>query len=469
MLTVMDYNVIIIGGGVGGTAIGAILASKGFKTLIIEKNDNIGGRCSTYEKKGFKIDVGAHVFSRTSNGPLGKILNMIEMQDSLKWVLAQKPGPRWHYQGKIWKFPAQFKELIPNSDFTNLIKLLRDVMRIKDTRELDNISVKSLLSKYTDNPLVHTFINIITMLYLVVPYYHASAGEFVRCFTSLSIDRSIGYPIGGCISIPHTYTNGIKKFGGDVKYGLSAENIIIKNERIEGVELENGEVVKSKIVISNAGIKETINNLIGRSSFDKKYLDYVDNLKYAYSAFTLKLALKRPVTSLKILTSFYLKNPEEKVNSLLGGNVPEEVDLFIPIPSNFDPSLTPKGNQLLIAGTAVPCKNFEKNKKKWVQNSMKCLENIFPGLSENLLWYDVSSPDDIGRLAGKESSVIGISQTTNQSGLNRPNVALPIEGLYMVGGDAGGWGIETELAAKSAIECSKLIYNKIKKPLNSSS
>ena len=38
MISMFDYDLIIIGGGVGGTAIGAILASKGFKTLLIEKN-----------------------------------------------------------------------------------------------------------------------------------------------------------------------------------------------------------------------------------------------------------------------------------------------------------------------------------------------------------------------------------------------------------------------------------------------
>ena len=44
---------------------------------------------------------------------------------------------------------------------------------------------------------------------------------------------------------------------------------------------------------------------------------------------------------------------------------------------------------------------------------------------------------------------------------NRPRVTLPIEGLYIVGGDAGGWGIGTEMAANSAIDCSKTILKDI--------
>lgn len=60
-----DYDVVVIGGGVGGTAVGAILSSQGLGTLLVEKNEIIGGRCSTYEKEGFKIDVGVHSFGRT--------------------------------------------------------------------------------------------------------------------------------------------------------------------------------------------------------------------------------------------------------------------------------------------------------------------------------------------------------------------------------------------------------------------
>ena len=113
----------------------------------------------------------------------------------------------------------------------------------------------------------------------------------------------------------------------------------------------------------------------------------------------------------------------------------------------------------MIAGTGVPKENFEKNKPKWIEGIKKSLENIFPGFSENVMWYDVTTPKDIENLAGKEAAMIGVSQEVGQTGENRPSTTLPIEGLYLVGGDAGGWGIGTELAAKSAIECSKIILN----------
>jgi phytoene dehydrogenase-like protein len=119
-----------------------------------------------------------------------------------------------------------------------------------------------------------------------------------------------------------------------------------------------------------------------------------------------------------------------------------------------------------MAGTAVSPENFEKNKEKWVKNSMKSLEMVFPDLSENLLWVDITTPKDIEIMAGKEGTVVGISQSVDQVGVNRPSSVLPIEGLYLVGGDAGGWGIGTELAAQSAIDCAKIILDKEKKNVN---
>ena len=67
------YDTIVIGSGMGGTSAAALLAKAGLRTLLLEKNPRLGGSCSYYEKRGFHIDYGTHMFSRGWKGPLGAV------------------------------------------------------------------------------------------------------------------------------------------------------------------------------------------------------------------------------------------------------------------------------------------------------------------------------------------------------------------------------------------------------------
>ena len=50
------YDVIVVGGGPGGITCAALLAKKGVKTLVLEKNDRVGGRPATVISKGFTCE-----------------------------------------------------------------------------------------------------------------------------------------------------------------------------------------------------------------------------------------------------------------------------------------------------------------------------------------------------------------------------------------------------------------------------
>ena len=56
-----EYDVIIIGSGIGGMAAAALLAKKGVKTLVIESKERLGGRFSTINYEGFKLPTGAQL------------------------------------------------------------------------------------------------------------------------------------------------------------------------------------------------------------------------------------------------------------------------------------------------------------------------------------------------------------------------------------------------------------------------
>ena len=64
---------------------------------------------------------------------------------------------------------------------------------------------------------------------------------------------------------------GIEKFGGVVNLNTEVKQIIIEGEKAIGVELQEGTTKYADIIISNADIKNTVENLVGEKYFPAEY------------------------------------------------------------------------------------------------------------------------------------------------------------------------------------------------------
>src|SRR5215475_9493274 len=73
----MKPRAVVIGSGIGGSAAAAMLSHAGVRTTLLEKNRRIGGSCSGYDKQGFHVDIGTHMFCRGDKGPLGEVLRRV--------------------------------------------------------------------------------------------------------------------------------------------------------------------------------------------------------------------------------------------------------------------------------------------------------------------------------------------------------------------------------------------------------
>ena len=77
-MTNKQYDVIIIGAGIGGLVCGCYLAKAGMKVLIVEKNDRVGGYCSFIEKDNYKFNLSTCMLGGfRESGILNKIFYII--------------------------------------------------------------------------------------------------------------------------------------------------------------------------------------------------------------------------------------------------------------------------------------------------------------------------------------------------------------------------------------------------------
>ena len=124
--------------------------------------------------------------------------------------------------------------------------------------------------------------------------------------------------------------------------------------------------------------------------------------------------------------------------------------------------MAPEGKQLIIAGGGcpTPSQGFSnaQHKEEWEEAIINSLEKIFPNIREHIIWTETTTPEDIDRFVSEDGVVVGIGQTVDQVGENRPSQELPgIENLFCCCADTCTTGIGGELAANSAINLFKKI------------
>ncbi len=73
--------------------------------------------------------------------------------------------------------------MVPEEDFLGVKQFLLDIRSYTDEEvaQFDTVTVKDVLHKYTKNPLACSCIWMVCAVYTCLPYWEASAGEFMRC------------------------------------------------------------------------------------------------------------------------------------------------------------------------------------------------------------------------------------------------------------------------------------------------
>jgi hypothetical protein len=162
----MGKKVLVIGSGVGGLAAAALLAKRGIDVTAFEEHSFIGGRCSAYEKDGFKCDFGVHMFSRGDAGPHGEVARRV-LAD-LKWI---KRDPSCRVMGAAaFDFPLSISSLnrqiylarklkVNPAGYIGAFLLFLTLMRSQKVKQNDHLLLKDFVSRFTSDPSIHLFIN----------------------------------------------------------------------------------------------------------------------------------------------------------------------------------------------------------------------------------------------------------------------------------------------------------------------
>ncbi len=495
-------DAIVVGSGVGGAAAALLLAHAGIPTTLVEKNRRIGGSCSGYEKQGFHVDIGTHMFCRGDKGPLGDVLRRVGRGGEIRFVRTRdiaevrfpaRPGDDNQVDGvtriavpaELTRMPRFLVELVRALDLSpreaaRAARLFTHILAMSDAEvaALDTTTVEAFITPFTDHPPTIGLFGFLLGLYFILPYWEVSAGEALWSFRRMVRDNALSYPEGGSIAIPGTYVKLAESFGAEVRIGTGVRRVVVEGGRARGVELEDGTFLPAKIVVSTSSVRTTVTRLVGRAHFPEAYVDRALALRGSYVAVQAKIGLKKKLVSAGAIVGgvgqgvdlLRLSTEDLKAMfvALADGKIPPVVPFYCPVPTNFDPSLAPPGHQLLTACAVAPTTDVALRDPAplWEEAMIDTLRKVVPGLDEHAVFIDKFSVEFLEHWIGKEGGpAVSTGQTPDQVGKRRPPVHTPIRGLYLAGCGAGARGVGTELAAASALEGGDRVLSDLGLPL----
>ena len=103
-------NIIIIGGGLSGLSTGVYALKAGFDVTIIEKNEEVGGLCTTWSIDGATIDGCIHFLTGSSTGRMAPIYQELGIYDNMK-IFKPSFFYKFYYKDQIIELSRDIDEL----------------------------------------------------------------------------------------------------------------------------------------------------------------------------------------------------------------------------------------------------------------------------------------------------------------------------------------------------------------------
>lgn len=477
-----QYDIIVVGAGFGGSTCAALLAKRGLKVLLLDKNPRAGGKAMAFSKGGFGYNPWMIIATPMKDNLFEAVLAKLEIEDRVKMVKLEEHGVIFHNSaGQYAPAPsiAAGGSMDPNLLFEWLevrdeereeaIRFFTELVTMspKDIDELHDISFAELMGRYRLSKGLYSFLVFCSDGCFMVPVDVVAASEAVKSLQDVFLRGGAVFCKGGIGRIAEAIAGSVEANGGTVSMGTRAQKIAIKDGRISGVVTDKGDF-SAPIVVSNAGIQATVLKLVGESHFDKGYVNYVKELVPSWGMMGARYLLNRKVIKPSHGAIFFADAPwnMERWLKSQAGNIPDEFPIWYEVPSNYDPGAAPQDKQLVLTGFWCPAdpKLSQDQVKAWQEKGEKIIFKAFPDLPASIESREYYTARDVSGLSRDQvlpyqgGECIGLGQIIGQSGKYKPSPKAPISGLFYVGCDAGAYGIGTQQAVESGIHVADLVY-----------
>jgi phytoene dehydrogenase-like protein len=507
-----SYDAIVVGGGHNGLTTAAYLARAGLRVVVLERRGILGGACVTEEVwPGARVSRASYVVSMLQP----KVVSDLRLRDYGYHAVPLDPayaamsadGPIFFFNeasrtaASIAKFSKQdgeayegFEDLLDRAASflrpmmlreppalgsrhpSDLLSLLREGARtaglgrrdIHDLVRIFTMSVADLLDDHFEHDGLKGSIASTGVVGVwagprtpgtAYNLLHHALGEID------GISGGWGQVIGGMGAISQALARSAEASGAEIRTGAAVESVDVRNGRVVGVTLADGEQIRAPIVASGAHPKTTILDLTGAEHFPDEVAADMRRYRTRGGSVKVNLVLSEAPkyegvteeqqhmlerTGVNLCPSIdYL---ERAWQDALEGRPAAQPYVEAELPSAVDASLTDDGRWVMTMFTQYGPPEEEGwpdgARERYADACVEHLARYAPNVPGAVLEREVLAPPDLERIFGLVGgSIFQGEQGLDQMAFMRPSpmlaqYATPVDGLYLCGaGTHPGGGV----------------------------
>jgi all-trans-retinol 13,14-reductase len=485
---------VIVGSGMAGLTAGAYLARDGCGVDVFEQADRIGGVTATLRKEGFAWDLGPLMVEGFAPGePVGNILAELGCSDRVELVRADRGiafpdyrvfrpaqylDPHWRRERLAEVFPHQAEGLDryyrfystmldlmtlarqaeEASPLWSLLLKARMASLFRRVKRYETWNAQQVMDHFFDDPKLKAFFLGILADMVVRPSEFAGLGipavnqetafdnRLPAKVSAIGPRLTFQYAVGGYGNLVEAVADVIRENGGRLHTSRPVRRVLLEGERVQGVELADGERREADLVLMSGGARECFFNLVGREALPADFAAVVDNVPLMESVFMVHLGVDMdPSPYQDVALNYYYGtyDIEEGVARTRRGEYHEGRDGFlIYIPSYHSPSMAPPGQHAITIYTIAPNKlegGWQARRQEMTDKLLHEAEKVIPGLREHARVIVSLTPVDFGQLTYMldHHSFGGFCPVMGKSGAPH---RTPLEGLWFVGAQSESGG-----------------------------
>jgi all-trans-retinol 13,14-reductase len=491
-----NYDIVIIGSGMGGLVCADLLGKEGYKVCVLEKNRQIGGSLQTYVRDRVIFDSGVHYLGGLGEGQnlyqvfkymgiIGKLKLQKMEEDVFDKIIIENDEKEYAYaQGYenfirhlLKDFPAEEKALRIYCDKIKEVCSkfplynLRSGGNFNEKNEVLAIDTKEFIESVTADKKLQAVLAGNNMLYVLqagkTPFY-------VHAMILNSYIESSWKCIDGGSNIGKYIAKNIRDQGGVIHRNSEVKKIVVEEGKVSYVEMADGSQVHGKNFISNMHPARTL-EMTDTHLIKHAYKNRIKNLENSTGGFVINIVFEKE--SFPYLKHNYYYHKEGHIWNMSGHtdkNWPLCYCVFFSASSRTDKyaeAMTilaymrydevKKWDQTIntVSEQVDRGPDYEDFKKQKAEILLDCVEEKFPGLRSKIKKYYSATPLSYRDYIGNEDgSMYGIVKDYRNplKTLISPRTKLP--NLFLTGQNLNLHGI-LGAAMSGLVTCSAFMGN----------